>query len=371
MNKKAQKMEFAFFALAIFISIGAVIIILQMNLPDVTLVGQTTIRAISTMDLVENAKVFTDIVFEQQLPIATQTLIDQKGFNSVMYEGELLTNSNCDMLITQVITPDCFPKYTQTYELLLANNIYSQIQKYDPVNLARNNVEVQITPQYDITTSFSNDIIALVYGDTKSYYGVLQRPGPTSNQVYDRTQEGYFKRTGLASVSRQSNIDTIVMHYTVTKDVDTTYNVLKNSGLSYHYVIDKNGDIYNFVDEDRVAQHAGCGIDRRPGCTPGYNSRSIGISLVSCGYNTTGCEVLECFENRLINGRCFAEYTEEQLNATTNLIFDIILRNPSIQISRNSIIGHNEIDPRGKVDPGPQFPFDKIIEDVRGRLPLI
>jgi N-acetyl-anhydromuramyl-L-alanine amidase AmpD len=370
MNKKAQKMEFAFFALALFISIGAVIIILQLNLPDVTLVGQTTVRAISSMDLLENAKVFTDIVFEQQLPRALNTLIEQKGFISVVYEGELITNSNCDSLIMPVITPDCFPEYTETYKLLLTNNIYSQIQTYDAVNLARNEVSVEINQDYNITTSFLNELVTPVYGDTKAYYGVLQRPGPTSNNLYERTPEGYFKRTGLSSIQRQSNIDTIVMHYTVTKDVDTTYRVLQQAGLSYHYIIDKDGEIYQFVDEDRVAYHAGCGVDGRPGCIPGYNSRSIGISLVSCGYNTTGCEVTQCFENRLIDGLCFEEYTEAQINATTDLIFDISQRHTSLPITRQSVIGHNEIDPRGKVDPGPQFPFDEIIQNVRGRIPL-
>ena len=365
MNKKGQIMEFAFFSIAMLVTIGMVIIIIQMNLPDVTLVGQTPVRVMATQDLGENAKVFTDIVFEQRLPFATDEIVIKRGFNIVEFEGQIIGDTGCETLENPIITADCFPDYKSTYELVLSNMIYNQIQRYDPVNLARNTVIVEASDEWDITTFFEEEITVPLYADTQSYYGVIHRPGATTNEIYTQTPEGYYKRTGLASRTRQGLPDSIVIHYTVTKDVDTTYNVLRQAGLSYHYVIDKDGAIYQFVDEDRTAYHAGCGIPAREGCTP-YNERSIGISMINCGYNHTGCEISSCYLDENIQGQCWEAYTEDQIRSVTRLITEITQRNQGIALDRNSILGHDETDPASKVDPGPQFPWNQVIRDARG-----
>lgn len=73
----------------------------------------------------------------------------------------------------------------------------------------------------------------------------------------------------LPSRRRRAQPDMIVVHHTCTGSVLSTCNVLKNRNLSTHFEIDKNGDIYRYLDPSkRVASHVGK-----------YNSRSIGIDL--------------------------------------------------------------------------------------------
>ena len=376
MNKKGQIMEFAFFSIAILISIAMVIIIIELNLPDVTLVGQTPVRVMATQDLAENAKVFTDIVFEQRLPIAKLELINKRGFNDQIFEGMLVKDSTCDYLNIPVITEDCFPDYKNTYSALLSASISNQIQRYDPVNLERNTVRVNITDEFEITTYFDEDIRIPFYSDTSAYYGVIHRPGASSNQIYARTQEGYLRRTGLNSGSRgDTTIDSIVVHWTVTRTADDSYTVLDIQGFSYHYVIDKDGSIHHYIEEDRAAFHAGCPSDSSPDlCTRGYNQRSIGISLVNMGHDAPNYD-LECEDAQhylSTRNKCFEVYTEEQIESTIKLIQDILDRHPTIPVDRNHIVGHDEIDRTGrKLDPGPLFPWDYIMSNLRDTRPLV
>lgn len=368
-NKKAQMMEFAFFALALLVSIGAVMIILDLNMPDVTSVGQAAFRVLATTEIGENAKVHLDMIAKQNVPKVLPELIQTRGYNIPIFEGQPLGITGCEELHLPIITPDCFPNYKETYEIILSREITLEMQKYDLVNFARNTVNIEYSQNGIVDIILEEPIIIDIKRDSESYYLVRQRPGPTRTQQYITTNEGYLFRGGLNSLSRgNSEADTIVMHWTATQTVEAAYQALLNAGLSYHYIIDKDGQIYQFITEDRSAQHAGCGKEGRPNCISGFNSRSIGISLVSCGYNHTGCTVNQCYQNTLINGRCFEEYTEQQIQSTINLITDITLRNPTIILSETTLIGHDAIDTTRKVDPGPQFPYQQIIQEVNNRI---
>jgi len=84
----------------------------------------------------------------------------------------------------------------------------------------------------------------------------------------------------LESRERQSStvIDTVVLHATVEPSIEGTLEVLRQRELSYHFLIDQNGDVLECVDPRFVAYHAGKSFGPQG---DGVNEYSIGISFVN------------------------------------------------------------------------------------------
>ncbi|HYD19064.1 MAG TPA: N-acetylmuramoyl-L-alanine amidase [Patescibacteria group bacterium] len=144
--------------------------------------------------------------------------------------------------------------------------------------------------------------------------------------------------------AKDSKIEIIVVHYT---SMDSTQAVLDKfadpaSKVSSHYLIAENGDIYALVPEDKRAWHAG--VSSWQG-RDDVNSRSIGIEI----------------SNR--NGE---PYTKEQLFALTILIKDIQSRH---DVLPENIVGHSDVAPNRKQDPGEHFPWQKLSRHDIGRWP--
>jgi len=74
------------------------------------------------------------------------------------------------------------------------------------------------------------------------------------------------------------DINFIVLHHTQAKNVDEAIKLYKKNGVSAHFAISCNGEIYQLVEENNIAYHAGAsywkGVDR-------LNPTSIGIELIS------------------------------------------------------------------------------------------
>ena len=136
-------------------------------------------------------------------------------------------------------------------------------------------------------------------------------------------------------------IDTIIIHamgYKRDHALETLCDPHpKNHGpVSAHYLIDHDGTVYALVDEDKRAWHAGVSTweDRQ-----NLNYCSIGIELLSHDYDFN------------------APFDERQINALMDLINGIKSRHP---INDGLILGHDQIAPGRKTDPGPYFPWDKV-----------
>ncbi|MBB2494372.1 N-acetylmuramoyl-L-alanine amidase [Aquipseudomonas ullengensis] len=145
--------------------------------------------------------------------------------------------------------------------------------------------------------------------------------------------------------SQNSRVQYIVLHYTST-DFAQSLALLTHADVSSHYLIadDQPASVYRLVDEDRRAWHAG--ESEWQGRT-WLNASTIGIEMVNQGYEDTP------------QGRVWQPYSEAQIEALIVLLKDIVRRH---QLPIDSIIGHSDIAPQRKVDPGPLFPWKRLAE---------
>ena len=159
-------------------------------------------------------------------------------------------------------------------------------------------------------------------------------------------------------------IDLVVVHCTELPDLamarDYGERVLypaSGTGNSGHYYIDRDGSIVEYVDPARIAHH-----------TRGYNPRSIGIELVNIG------RYPHWLDSR--HQAMDEAYTEDQIEALVALLRDLHARIPSLAL----IAGHEDLDldeveasddpelkVRRKRDPGPLFPWARLLEAVQLR----
>ena len=131
----------------------------------------------------------------------------------------------------------------------------------------------------------------------------------------------------------------IVIHYT---GMDTAESAIERlcdpkSGVSCHYMIDEMGAIYVLVDENHRAWHAGIAYW---GGIRDINSTSIGIELANPGHG---------------NGYC--AFTEAQMLSLETLLDEILSRHT---ISPGNVLGHSDIAPGRKADPGELFDWERL-----------
>lgn len=143
---------------------------------------------------------------------------------------------------------------------------------------------------------------------------------------------------------QDSRVQFVILHYT-SSDLQQSLKTLTTKSVSSHYLInDSPPTIYQLVDENRRAWHAG--TSQWQGRT-WLNASSIGIELVNPGYRDTP------------EGRVWMPYSGAQISQLIVLLKDIQQRH---QLPLDSIIGHSDIAPQRKVDPGPLFPWKRIAE---------
>ncbi|HEY9106457.1 MAG TPA: N-acetylmuramoyl-L-alanine amidase [Roseateles sp.] len=147
------------------------------------------------------------------------------------------------------------------------------------------------------------------------------------------------------SVAQDSRALFIVLHYTAL-DWEKSLKVLATGGqVSAHYLVRDNPVAsYALVDENRRAWHAG--VSWWGGST-NLNSASIGIEIVNPGYTDTPA------------GRVYAPFPQAQIDEVIALVRDIQQRH---NVKPERIIGHADIAPGRKQDPGPTFPWKALAD---------
>ena len=157
--------------------------------------------------------------------------------------------------------------------------------------------------------------------------------------------------TSHPSVNHDNRIQFVVVHYT-SASLERSLELLTHGEVSAHYLIgDTPPTVYKLVDENARAWHAG---DSQWDGRTWLNSASIGIEIVNPGYRDTP------------TGRLWYPYTEAQIQTLIVLLKDIVKRN---HIDPRYIIGHSDIAPVRKLDPGPLFPWKRLAKEGLGVWP--
>ncbi len=129
-------------------------------------------------------------------------------------------------------------------------------------------------------------------------------------------------------------IDHLVLHYTGMQSAQAAIDRLRDPAakVSSHYVVDEDGTVYVLVDEDKRAWHAGVSFWRG---VRQLNDRSIGIEIVNPGHEWG-----------------YRAFPEAQMLALRDLCLSILSRHP---IPARNVVGHSDIAPDRKQDPGELF----------------
>ncbi len=179
--------------------------------------------------------------------------------------------------------------------------------------------------------------------------------------------EGYFAPDYAAAVvlpscnhGGENHPQAVVIHGTDGELVGALAHLRDPaSGVSAHYVIDRDGTVYQLVPERVVAYHVACGVegcvkscpvhlcgDRRP------ETKSVGIELVNRGKvppDWQGGEVYEDF-GAAFGWRWWEDYPDAQRDALKRLVEDIAQR-WGFAVNAEHVVGHYRV--QGKRDPGP------------------
>lgn len=145
---------------------------------------------------------------------------------------------------------------------------------------------------------------------------------------------------------QDSRVLFLIIHYTVA-DLPQSIRILGEQAVSAHYLLTDETPprIYRFVDEGRRAWHSGASAWKQNGR---LNSSSIGIEIVHPGFRV-GPD----------GQRIYLPFPQAQIDALIPLVKDIVKRHG---ILPERILGHGEVTPSYKEDPGPTFPWKLFSE---------
>jgi len=160
---------------------------------------------------------------------------------------------------------------------------------------------------------------------------LIERPSPN----FDPRPEG-------------TAIDILVLHYTGMRTAEEALARLcdPEARVSSHYTVDEEGRIYRHVAESKRARHAGVSwwAGERD-----VNSRSLGIEIVNPGHEFG-----------------YVPFPEAQIAAVIHLAHDVLARHP---IPPHRIVGHSDVAPARKMDPGELFPWGLLAQNGIGLYP--
>lgn len=164
--------------------------------------------------------------------------------------------------------------------------------------------------------------------------------------------------------------DSIIVHYTAGSSAESSIRTLCNPEIqaSAHLVVGRDGAVTQLIPFDTVAWHAGRSSYKG---RVGFNKYSIGIEIDNAGRLTKSGskfaawfgrkydadDVVEAVHRNESKPDYWHAYSEEQITAVSE-ICEALIKNYQI----DTILGHEEIAPKRKSDPGPAFPLDKLRE---------
>jgi len=136
-----------------------------------------------------------------------------------------------------------------------------------------------------------------------------------------------------------AEIDILLLHYTGMKSAEEALARLcdPSTAVSAHYLIDEAGQIFYLVAEDDRAWHAG---EAAWAGESDINSRAIGIELANPGHDLG-----------------YQDFSVAQIDSLVTLTHTILTRHP---IPAARVLGHSDVAPYRKQDPGERFPWERL-----------
>lgn len=193
----------------------------------------------------------------------------------------------------------------------------------------------------------------------------------TSGGQYDVDNTAYIANKN-EDLFKEGFPDSLIIHYTAGRSGESSARYLAKDDVkaSAHLVVDQSGKVFQVVPFNKKSWHAGDSIynGRRY-----YNHFSIGIELDNAGKLTpSGADFVSWFGKRYTANeavrathrnenkpRYWHVYTEAQI-AVCEEISSLLVAHYDMK----EILGHEEISPGRKSDPGPAFPLDKLRSDI-------
>ncbi|MGY6627085.1 MAG: N-acetylmuramoyl-L-alanine amidase [Oceanicaulis sp.] len=138
---------------------------------------------------------------------------------------------------------------------------------------------------------------------------------------------------------RNQPVSMLVLHYTGMESGQAALDRLRDPGakVSAHYLVEEDGRVFALVDEGDRAWHAGAGAW---GACTDVNSASIGIEIVNGGHDFG-----------------LPDFPDVQIEAVIALSREILTRH---DIAPRNVIGHSDMAPSRKSDPGEKFPWARL-----------
>jgi N-acetylmuramoyl-L-alanine amidase len=148
--------------------------------------------------------------------------------------------------------------------------------------------------------------------------------------------------------ARDVTVDLLILHYTGMKTAADAIDRLRDpaAAVSSHYVVDEDGAVFRLVAEDRRAWHAGVSYWRGHSA---LNARSIGVEIVNPGREWG-----------------YRDFPVLQLAALCDLCLTILGRHA---IPARNVVGHSDVAPDRKEDPGERFDWRALAENGVGLWP--
>jgi N-acetylmuramoyl-L-alanine amidase len=173
--------------------------------------------------------------------------------------------------------------------------------------------------------------------------------------MIERLSPNFDSRDGRA-------IDLVVLHYTGMQNAETALRRLTDPApiareypgpwqaadidpltplarVSAHYVVGEGGEVFRVVPESERAWHAGVSSWEGQAST---NARAIGIEIANGGHDFG-----------------LPSYPGVQIDAVIALVRDILTRN---KLAPSRVVGHSDIAPERKEDPGEHFPWKRLVD---------
>lgn len=172
---------------------------------------------------------------------------------------------------------------------------------------------------------------------------------PAARPAYEKVADHYMVNTSFTAQGQDERIRFVILHYTALNQADSLA-MLTGPQVSTHYLVPENPQwvsgkpaIMQLVPESKRAWHAG--VSSWAGWSA-LNASSVGVEMVNRGYT------------ELPSGwRQWYPYTPQQIKAVSILLKDVIARN---HIQPYNVLGHSDVAPLRKSDPGPLFPWEQL-----------